>query len=250
MASALRKGQPNEARREWGLRNEDGFADVYVSQDEPIERNRYTVGHEVAHLLIAASNKAKDLGIAGSVEESLCDVFASRLLIGRRHLRRHVEGRARLGPSDFLELCRRFGVSLSAMANALADVWQPRLGLLFVGRQGTEGAAEYRVSTAVCSRPWFVPKGMTFGKLGLDSIVDWLCDATGGQTSVGTSPNVSVVLWDPASEIRRSGKATIRGSYDALRLRNGLVVVSLTWSRDDVELHWYDRSRPSAEADG
>ena len=221
----------------------DGFADVYVNEDEPVQRNRYTVGHELGHLLMDANGVAKDLGIEGPAEESLCNLFASRLLIGRGHLRRCVEGMARLVPTDFLELCRRFGVSLSAMTNALTDVWRPGWGLLLVGRQDTEEPREYRVSAAVCSRPWFVPKDMTFSKLGMEGVADWLRDSSAGMTSSGSMANVSIMLWDPSSEVRRSGRATINGRHEALRLRNGFVVVSLTWRPKDVEMHWFDRSR-------
>ena len=225
-----------------------GFADVYVNEEEPAQRNRYTVGHEIGHLLMEVNDVAKDLGIAGPEEESLCNAFASRMLIGRGHLRRCVAGMARLGPSEFLGFCRRFGVSLSAMANAFGDVWRPGWGLLLVGRRDTGESDEYRVSAAVCSRPWFVPKEMTFSKLGLAEVAKLIGDGPVGQRNTGTSANLSIVLWDPGSDARRSGRATINGRYDALGLRNGFVVVSVTWGREDVDMRWFDRSRsPSGE---
>ena len=223
----------------------DGFADIYVNEDEPVQRNRYTVAHEIGHLLMDVDNIANDLGIEGNAEESLCDVFASRLLIGRGHLRRCVVGKARFDPSDFLELCKRFGVGLAAMANALADVWQPRWGLLLVGRQDTHESHEYRVIASVHSRPWFVPNDIKFSKLGMELLTDWMRDQSAGQSSRGSIPKVTILLWDPASDVRRSGHATISGQYNALRLQNGLVVVSLVWRREDAEVHWYDRSQQS-----
>ena len=221
----------------------DGLADIYVNEDEPVQRNRYTVAHELGHLLMDVDNMAKDFGIEGSAEESLCDTFASRMLIGRAHLRKCLAGKAWFEPSDFLELCKRFGVSLSAMANALGDIWQPSWGLLLVGRQDTQRSRDYRVSASVHSRPWFVPKDIKLSKLGMGPLTDWACDQSSGQTVRGTIPNVMIVLWDPASKVRRSGRAVISCRYDALRLQNGLLVVSLTWRREDVQMHWYDRAQ-------
>ena len=226
-----------------------GVADVYVNEDEPIQRIRYTVAHELGHLLIDVDEVARELGIEGDAEESLCDVFASRVLIGRAHLRRCVEGAGRLSPSDFLELCRRFRVSLSAMANALGEVWRPGWGVLVVGRQDTEGAGHYRVSAAAYERPWFVPKDMTFSRLGMENVEAWMLDQGGGERSSGVIEKVSVLLWDPGNDERRSGRALIRGDFEALRLRNGGVLVTLTWGRGDATMHWYERARSGGEAD-
>ena len=208
---------------------------------------RYTVAHELGHLLVDVDEVAKELGIEGEAEESLCDMFASRMLIGRGHLRKCVAGKDTLKPADFLQLCRRFGVSLSAMANALAEVWRPSWGLLLVGRQDREGSDDYRVSAAVFGRPWFVPREMTFSKLGFEGVVHWMLDREGGERTGGTVDKVSVVLWDPESDERRSGQAAIRGRYEALRLRNGGVVVALTWRRQDARMRWYERSRSSSK---
>ena len=222
----------------------DGFADVYVNENEPVQRNRYTVAHELGHLLVDVDEVASELGIEGEAEESLCDMFASRVLIGRGHLRKCVEGKRALSPSNFLELCRRFGVSLSAMANALGEVWRPSWGLLIVGREDNEGSNNYRVSAAVCQRPWFVPREMTFSKLGIEDVENWMLERKGGEQMGGSVENVSIMLWDPENDEKRSGRATIRGRYEALRLRNGGVVVSLTWRRSDARMRWYERSRP------
>ena len=223
----------------------DGFADVYVNEGEPVQRNRYTVAHELGHLLVDVDEVARELGIEGAAEESLCDMFASRTLIGREHLRKCVARKDGLKPAEFLILCRRFGVSLSAMANALAEVWRPGWGLLVVGRQDREGSGDYRVSAAVFGRPWFVPREMTFSKLGFEGVERWMLDRDGGERTGGTADQASIVLWNPESDERRSGRAAIRGQYEALRLRNGGVVVSLTWRRKDARIRWYERSRPS-----
>ena len=225
----------------------DGIAEIYVNKDEPVQRNRYTVAHELGHLLMDVNNVAKDLGIEGPVEESLCELFASRILIGRGHLRRCVAGKTRFGALDLLELCKRFGVSLSAMANALTDVWQPGWGLLLVGRQDTQESREYRVSAAVHSRPWFVPMDLKFSKLGMERLTDWMRDQSASEASRGSLSNVMIPLWNPGSDVRRSGRATISGRYNALRLQNGIVVVSLVWRGEDAQMHWYDRAQPSLE---
>lgn len=222
----------------------DGFADIYVNEDEPVQRNRYTVAHEFGHLLMDVDNKAKEFGIEGRAEESLCDKFASRVVIGRGHLRKCVAGKNRFGPLDFLELCSSFNVSLAAMASALVDVWRPSWGLLLVGRHDNEDSCEYRVSAAVHSRPWFVPKDVKFSKLGMEQLSARMRDQSAGQNSRGSISNVTIVLWDPASDVQRSGRATISGQYDALRLQSGMLVVSLVWHQEEVEMHWYDRAQP------
>ena len=222
-----------------------GYADVYVDEREPKVRNRYTVAHELGHLLVQASDAAA-LGIHGRDEETLCEAFASRLLVGRHFLRETVMGMRLFDLSDLVILCRQFGVSLTAMTFALADVWRPNWGILVLGRRNAARedarAGTYVVSASAYCRPWFVPNGVTFSKLGLDEVVQWLDCADRGDRSLGALETLSLRLWNPGSETQRSGKVKARASYEARRLGADNALVLLQLDEASVEAKWFERA--------
>ena len=88
---------------------------VVCSTGESIERQRFTLAHELGHLVMDIP--------AGMPEEKICDRFASALLVPENELVREV-GRRRLdfGFGELVEIKKIFGVSAAALVIRMRDL--------------------------------------------------------------------------------------------------------------------------------
>ena len=96
-------------------RTEDTAVPVVVcSTGKSIERQRFTLAHELGHLVMDIP--------AGMPEEKICDRFASALLVPENELVREV-GRRRLdfGFGELVEIKKTFGVSAAALVIRMRD---------------------------------------------------------------------------------------------------------------------------------
>ena len=220
----------------------EAYATVYVNQGEPLERKRYTVAHELGHLVLDFAAPYAGYSLSKVEEEAWCEAFASRIVISRKRLRHYLRDVSAFSPDDLIRLCRMFRVSLTAMGNALSSMWSSRWGILLIcrDREYPEGRGEraYRVEASVNVRPWYFPKNMKLEKLGMREVILWLTADRVRYRACGTVDQMTAVLWDPQSEVHRSGRATARASWSGTALRNGIVLLSVvpvdvkeTWSR-------------------
>ena len=219
------------------------YATVYVNQDEPLERRRYTVAHELGHLVLNFAAPHTGYNLSKVEEEAWCEAFASRIVISRKRLRDYLQDVAEFSPDDMIQLCRTFRVSLTAMGNALTSMWSSKWGILLICREREypedSGERAYRVETSVNVRPWYFPKNMKLEKLGMQEVILWLRANKVHYRACGTVDRMTAVLWDPRSEVHRSGRATARASWSAAALRNGIVLLSVV--PVDVEETWFRR---------
>ena len=88
---------------------------VVCSTGKSIERQRFTLAHELGHLVMDIP--------AGMPEEKICDRFASALLVPENELVREV-GRRRLdfGFGELVEIKKVFGVSAAALVIRMRDL--------------------------------------------------------------------------------------------------------------------------------
>ena len=88
---------------------------VVCSTGKSIERQRFTLAHELGHLVMDIP--------AGMPEEKICDRFASALLVPENELVREV-GRRRLdfGFGELVEIKKIFGVSAAALVVRMRDL--------------------------------------------------------------------------------------------------------------------------------
>ena len=88
---------------------------VVCSTGKSIERQRFTLAHELGHLVMDIP--------AGMPEEKICDRFASALLVPENELVREV-GRRRLdfGFGELVEIKKTFGVSAAALVIRMRDL--------------------------------------------------------------------------------------------------------------------------------
>lgn len=88
---------------------------VIVRRNVNVERNRFTVAHELAHAVIADSRDGK--------AEKAMDRFAAAFLIPAEHLKNEI-GRIRssLGYAELVRLKHTYGVSMMALIMRLKDI--------------------------------------------------------------------------------------------------------------------------------
>ena len=122
------------------LIREGGRTIIGVNQTHPVTRQRFTIAHELGHLLLhrgralvvnSATVNLRDgrSSLATDLEEIEANAFAAELLVPRAHVLRFVRELADSGerrvPAVTQELAGRFGVSKLAMEYRLSN-----LGLL------------------------------------------------------------------------------------------------------------------------
>ena len=88
---------------------------IVYSTGKSVERQRFTLAHELGHLVMNIS--------AGMPEETICDRFASALLVPEDELVREV-GRRRLhfGFGELVEIKKIFGISAAALVIRMRDL--------------------------------------------------------------------------------------------------------------------------------
>ena len=88
---------------------------IVYSTGKSTERQRFTLAHELGHLVMDIP--------AGMPEEKICDRFASALLVPEDELIREV-GRRRLdfGFAELVEIKKMFGVSAAALVMRMRDL--------------------------------------------------------------------------------------------------------------------------------
>jgi IrrE N-terminal-like domain len=201
-----------------------GYCVAVNSEDHP-RIQRFTVAHELAHVLIEGLDR-RSIGLSGRDEEVLCDQFASQLLVPRDDLEpmlANFDG----DPSILLGLASRYDVGLAAVLRAAGVQLDRNNSLAFVvSRRGhphrpTEIA--HRVRGVLCG-PFFMPEDSRLTSLGLISLDSALENDSPGLS--GLDEGVSLRLWQPSSS-RRSGTAIGRASWTAIRMRNGLAIICL-----------------------
>lgn len=104
---------------------------IYLKEDAGRARQRFTIAHELGHLLIRDHNKdfiARRMPVRFDSEERFCDEFAAALLLPRTWVRREFQGAPKcLGVAR--NLANRTEASLAASLLRLREVldWQSSL---------------------------------------------------------------------------------------------------------------------------
>lgn len=199
----------------------DGRLRVIVKADQPALRQRYTVAHEIGHHLlrqVVATNDA--LKIPARVEESLCDEFASLVLIPDATLEA-LMGPLRASPSskDVLAWCQKLQVNIAPMLIAVKRRWRWGASVLmycqhYAHRRDVEPALRSRSYAA--SEPLYIPTHKRIVSLDLVDIEDWF-KRTSQPNGDGATPRVRLQLYARDLD-SRSGFAEGSVEWSAMRL--------------------------------
>jgi hypothetical protein len=197
-----------------------------TARDHP-RTQRYTVAHELAHLLIGDLDR-RQLGLSTRVEEEICEAFASNLLIPRDDLDSCLKN-FEDEPADLLALVRRYDVSLSALLTAAGARLADREVVAFaVSRRGHRKRPEeiaLRVHRSQCG-PYLMPEEVRLASLGFSHLDHCLAQLDVGADIAGSEVSVDLRLWRPGAKMR-SGTATGPVSWRARRLPNSFTLVCL-----------------------
>lgn len=137
-----------------------GHTDIYVRADAPPARQRFTIAHELAHLLLLEKHMtfvARRTGGGDAELERFCDVFAATLLMPAWWIAERFEVRTH-NLSTLRQVANQAQVSMSAALLRLQDVLGWRESLLrwsmdggkwrLIAHAGLPGCSEWQVLTA------------------------------------------------------------------------------------------------------
>ncbi len=90
---------------------------IAINKNFTIERKRFTLLHELAHLLFNINNEISDK------EEHLCNRFAGAMLLPKNVVLNEIGNKCeKLSLNELANLQKRFGISVSAIVYRLADL--------------------------------------------------------------------------------------------------------------------------------
>lgn len=214
---------------------------VLVNRDDAPVRQRFTIAHEMAHLLMGDVDRSA-LGLTHDLEERYCDEYAQRLLVP-------IDELCALLPSlsceieDVLRISTRFGVSLAVALSASGD-WFAERGKVFLaassrGHPDRPDEIALRAYKARCG-PYLIPNHVRLESLGLDELAKALRRSDRATIS-GYAPYVTLRLWRPHGN-PRSGRVRGPVLWDARQLRSGVTLVRL--DVDHLIAQWSARRQP------
>ena len=120
----------------------DGGYEVILSRNAPHTRRRFTLAHEIAHIL-AASPGDESMSCGDAATEELCNRVAAELLIPGRFIADEAAGN--MDVAAFRRLATRFQCSLEATAWRILNMGQVA-GTLLIWRLQDDGKLELSAS--------------------------------------------------------------------------------------------------------
>ncbi len=94
------------------LELQNGEYEVLLSRNAPSSRKRFTLAHEIAHVLLASERGAQGLACGDGFVEDTCNAIASEILMPRKFLRNILTTGIKV--ETLPEVARLFGCSLEA----------------------------------------------------------------------------------------------------------------------------------------
>ena len=95
----------------------DKFPAIIVNKNYGIERKRFTLIHELGHLLLNISHFTE------KEQENICDRFAGAVLLPKNILLSEIgEKRKQISLTEFINFQKQFGISISAIMYRLVDL--------------------------------------------------------------------------------------------------------------------------------
>jgi hypothetical protein len=220
---------------------------VLIQDDDQRWAKRFTVAHEVAHLLLAALPGDLD-GVDPGRAERLCDDFALDVVVPRAELAALMEGRDLPEPEGVLRLCRHFAVNPSVVLIALRRQvpfgHHVYLGARWRGHYARPAVADFRIDIATGRLDLFWPFHRRLHGVGLTSLAAQARAADHGAFFDGWDERVVVRLREPDS-----GHNAMVGPVRWQAVRQGLRDPYVLARLDTSELRgtrWRAPDRPRA----
>jgi hypothetical protein len=154
---------------------------IAVAEGQWWRRARFTIAHEVAHVLLYES-VAEDPVLVRELNhqeqwseiEALCNYGAGELLIPAADLQRNIPSPMELSHRSLQKLYDRYLVSYASLTTRLAEVF-PGFGVLrWKYTDHPKGAAWRIAGVNIADSSVWVPRGMSSSRLGVDLVGDAL----------------------------------------------------------------------------
>jgi len=172
-----------------------GSRAIFVNAHDAHPLQRFTVAHELAHLLLAAPQRNVHV-LEPDEEESLCDDFARTLLVPLESIPEHV--RAYPTPDEIVRLCGRLRVNVRPVLRQVGDVLgRSRHHLLLArwrGHRRRPAERDFRIEDAAGNPHVFLPFDERLLSTGLATLAARARDAQHGETFEGVDDDVVVRL--------------------------------------------------------
>jgi hypothetical protein len=202
---------------------------IHVHDKDDPRRQRFTVAHELGHLLMSGVDRAR-IELGHESEEILANEFAQRLLVPSRDLYLQLlKGNNDI--NTLLAVCSRYSVTLS-VALAASGAWFAGHGYAFFAvssRAHPERPDDIaiRAYAARCG-DIFVPDLITMDSMGLSNAADLIPTVSGNSGDVlhGLSEAVEIPLWRP-TRAPRSGVACGSAQWALRTMRTGITIIRL-----------------------
>lgn len=155
-----------------------GSLEIHVSARDNRLRQRFTVAHEIIHILLD-DHRLRSGAVEGPAtsRERAIDAAAARLLVPPELLPEHFRPEESLSISALMRLGRLFGVTLPVIVRRLFSEEALRgsnWGVIVARREPnprTYDRTAVRVVDAISAGQWFLPRHVKVEKLGFSSIL-------------------------------------------------------------------------------
>ena len=234
---------PTRMSASGGCRRDGGELVVLVNQSDDPRRQRFTVAHEIGHLLLDDARGRVAMSL--TEEEHLCNVFASHVIVPRGELQRVFDTLpGDCTASKVIELCQQFGTNLQAMLLALSEFLLATQTVFLakrIGHSKRRDVVAYRIA-ASSETSIFLPREQRIASIGFVSLNAW-AEAADEVRGVGQD--------EVRLELRRKalpgwGSASGSVAWSAHRLSEQRLLASVT--ADEVEIEWGSQPRAAAVA--
>lgn len=214
-----------ESSHSGGHLETDSLRMIFVRTSENKFRKKFTAAHEAAHLFLDQFLAQHPESLSKSDEESLCDEFASALLIPPAKLEDIMKGYNDLTLELVHSASRALQVNLQPVLIAIAQKDRFPHDVAFLAKRAGHPIrpreVEYRISRTPHRGVVFLPPNKRLKSLGLGEIGDALHDASPGAIRKGQANNATVPLW---SRGRGSGTASGPLNWEAQLLSTGEIL--------------------------
>src|SRR6266436_4607539 len=127
---------PEDLPFDGGIFEDDGQMIIKVNALSPIVRQRFTLAHELGHLIFMRRFSMDAKCVEDPQLEGACDRLAVELLMPRYETAEYIERLGAPSPENLRVVARRFGVSLHVAARRLEylNLWRHSVGLWELSR--------------------------------------------------------------------------------------------------------------------
>ncbi|WUJ69945.1 ImmA/IrrE family metallo-endopeptidase [Kribbella soli] len=194
---------------------------VWVNAKDDWRRQRFTVGHEIAHYLLPSRSE-----LAPQLLERLCDTFAAELLLPSAQVRGRLSPTGGLSTArDILELANDARINLSPVLSQLGRIaWDPRFGALLV----TMEMGDLRVRAGAGPEIGSPPRNQRLSSLGRWRVLQIVDGALPHRSGI-VDLDYRFIKPVKARENPRSGRLRGIARWDSIELGSRRAIVSLNF---------------------